>query len=292
MMPRGRLVCTRRLAISLHGSVRKENDMKTATLCGIALLCSSASFAQSPTPAGTSPRTITLTGCVGGGAAAQPIMLSNAMIVPTTAQPAAAGGTVSPVPGAVSQPTTQPPAVAGSAAAGVGTPGTAATGVGTAGTAGAGVGTAGTGATGATGTAGAVGTAGTAGAGVGTAGTTGAGVGTAGTASAGVGAAGATASTPPATTGTPGAPVTSNGQAAGVSGTAPAGSSASSVSGYRLSGVDMTGWVGRRVQLVGTLAPTTTPTSEANPAMNATATTPEFRVVSVQPATGNCPPQQ
>ena len=261
--------------------------MKTATLCGIALLCSSASFAQTTAPAGTTPRMMTLTGCVGGGATAQPITLSNAMIVPTTDQPMA-GGAVSPVPGAVSQPTTQPPGpVAGSAAAGVGTPGTAATGVGTAGTAGAGVGTAGTAATGAagTGTAGAVGTAG---AGVGTAGTTAAGVGTA----AGTGSPVGTTGTASAGVGVGGAPVTSHTPAAQVSGTAPAGSSASSVTGYRLSGADMAGWVGRRVQIVGMLSPTTTPTSEANPATNATATTPEFRVVSVQPISGNCPPQQ
>jgi hypothetical protein len=64
------------------------------------------------------------------------------------------------------------------------------------------------------------------------------------------------------------------------------------VSGYRLSGADMTGWVGRRVQIVGQMVPTTAGASATNPAVTASSTLPEFRVVSVQPISGNCPPQQ
>jgi len=48
------------------------------------------------------------------------------------------------------------------------------------------------------------------------------------------------------------------GTSGAVTGTAPAGSSSSGVSGYRLSGVDMTSWVGKRVQLVGTVVPRVT----------------------------------
>jgi hypothetical protein len=52
----------------------------------------------------------------------------------------------------------------------------------------------------------------------------------------------------------------------------------------------MNSWSGKRVQIVGTMAPsaaatTTTATSSAMPAMQ------EFRVQSVQAATGSCPPQ-
>jgi hypothetical protein len=234
--------------------------MKTAVLCGIAIVCSSAAFAQTPDPQATAntPRTITLTGCVGGGTSAQPITLANAMVVPT-GQDAAA--TPSPVPGAPSSGATQP----AGAVAGVGTAGTAAAGVATAGTSAAGVGTTGT-----------------AGAGVGTAGTTGT-AGTAGTAgTTGVaGAAGAPAPIPPSATA---------GASASIAGTAPAGSSGSSVSGYRLSGTDMSSWLGRRVQIVGSLvpaAPGATPTIGAAGAAHATF--PEFRVISVQPMTGDCP---
>lgn len=93
----------------------------------------------------------------------------------------------------------------------------------------------------------------------------------------------------------PAAPPPEAGTAAKVQGTAPAGSSPSSVGGYRLSGTDMTAWVGRRVQIVGVLVSSPTGSS-AKP----TGTTggrrrsdplpmPEFRVMSVQPITGACP---
>ena len=199
--------------------------MKTAVVCGIAIACSSAAFAQAPDPQApaNTPRTITLTGCVAGGSNAQPVTLANAMVVPNAPE---AATTPSPVPPAASSGATQP----AGAAAGVGTAGTAAAGAGTAGTASAGVGTAGT--------------------------------------------------MPPA-----GAAGTSG--AASVAGTAPAGSSGSSISGYRLSGTDMASWIGKRVQIVGSVVPAAagaTPTPGAS-GLNV----PEFRVVSVQPATGDCP---
>jgi len=235
--------------------------MKTAVLCGFALLYASASFAQTtPASPASQPRSITLTGCVGGGTSAQPITLANAMIVPSTDTPTAnSGAATSPVPGGVSQPPTPttpaaPPGPVGTAGSPTGTPPP-------------------------------VGTAGTTGAGVGTAGTTGAGVGTAGAhPPAGIPTPGAM---PPATAGAP--PTTPAPTAVG---TAPAGSSASSVSGYRLTGADMTGWIGRRVQIVGQQVPTTAGASATNPAVTASSTLPEFRVVSVQPISGDCPPQQ
>ena len=75
-------------------------------------------------------------------------------------------------------------------------------------------------------------------------------------------------------------------------GTAPAGSSASSVDGYRLSGVDMASWLGRRVHLTGTVVPPEPiPQAAAVESSDrlALAAMPEFRVMSVQPVTGPCP---
>jgi hypothetical protein len=76
-----------------------------------------------------------------------------------------------------------------------------------------------------------------------------------------------------------------------VAGTAPAGSSTSSVSGYHLSGVDMSSWLGRRVQIVGSVVPSPIPPAAGTAtAASAPGTVklPELRVVSVQPATGSC----
>jgi hypothetical protein len=202
--------------------------MKTAFLCGIALVCSSAAFAQTPAAPGSTMRpTVTLTGCVAGGVN-QPITLANAMVVPAAAEASTAATTPSPVPGAVSSSPTQLPITAGESGA-AGTSSTAAAG--TAGTAGTSV--------------------------------------TAGTPE------------PVGTTGT-------------VTGTAPAGSSASSASGYRLSGNDMTSWVGRREQIVGLIVPpaggaSAAPGSAAPRSSTPTPTMPELRVVSVQPTTGDCP---
>ena len=77
-----------------------------------------------------------------------------------------------------------------------------------------------------------------------------------------------------------------------IAGTAPAGSSASTVGGYRLSGVDMTTWIGRRVQITGTVNPP--PALAQAVAVEsservALAAMPEFLVMSVQPVTGPCP---
>ena len=227
--------------------------MKTAVVCGLALVCASVASAQTPAmPApADSARTITLTGCVGGGQNAQPITLGNAMVIPTGQNAAAEP---SPVPDPASSGATQPTGAAG----GVGTAGAASSGVGTpppAGATSAGVGTAGAaGTTGTAGTASAAGATGTA------------------------GVAGSPSATPTA------------GASAGIAPTAPAGSSASSLSGYRLSGTDMTSWIGRRVQIVGSVvpaAPGASPTAAAG-ATSASAF-PEFRVISVQPTTGDCP---
>ena len=63
--------------------------MKTVVLCGITLLAVVPAFAQTSAPAAGDPssKTVTLTGCVGGGADSKPITLSNALIVPGTPQP-------------------------------------------------------------------------------------------------------------------------------------------------------------------------------------------------------------
>jgi hypothetical protein len=76
-----------------------------------------------------------------------------------------------------------------------------------------------------------------------------------------------------------------------ISGTAPAGSSASSVDGYRLSGVDMTSWIGRRVQLTGTVvspAPSPSPAATDSTGSAPAASLREFHVTNVQPVTGPC----
>jgi hypothetical protein len=64
-------------------------------------------------------------------------------------------------------------------------------------------------------------------------------------------------------------------------------------SGYRLSGADVTGFRGRRVQIVGTLVePGAAGTAATGAAGTATNTgSREFRVQSVQPISGSCPQQ-
>ncbi|HZR22807.1 MAG TPA: hypothetical protein VFA59_04410 [Vicinamibacterales bacterium] len=67
------------------------------------------------------------------------------------------------------------------------------------------------------------------------------------------------------------------------------------MNGYRLSGNDMTSWSGQRVQIVGVVVPAATGTNASATAGSAGATgqtLPEFRVQSVQPVTGSCPPKQ
>jgi len=85
------------------------------------------------------------------------------------------------------------------------------------------------------------------------------------------------------------------GAAASIQGTAPAGSSSSSVGGYRLSGTDMTAWIGRRVQIAGVLVSSPTASSVkptgtgGGRGKSEPLPMPELRVVSVQPITGACP---
>src|SRR5262245_9598583 len=95
-------------------------------------------------------------------------------------------------------------------------------------------------------------------------------------------------------TGTPGAVGTSG---TIVAGTAPAGSSSSSASGYTLSGIDLSAWMGRRVQIVGSLVPAAASAAAPSPTSIGAARIgpdgspllPELRVVSVSPVTGDCP---
>ena len=72
-----------------------------------------------------------------------------------------------------------------------------------------------------------------------------------------------------------------------IAGTAPVGSSASTLDGYRLSGVDMTAWIGRRVQIVGTVEPAKEAVA-LDAAKPAVPPMPTLRVMSVQPVTGSC----
>jgi hypothetical protein len=93
-----------------------------------------------------------------------------------------------------------------------------------------------------------------------------------------VGTSGSKASSPTGTTGV-------------VSGTAPAGSSGASLSGYRLSGLDMTPWLGQRVLLIGTFVPAA-PQAEPSPIVTGAAAAPpllEFKVNTVKQTSGSCP---
>jgi hypothetical protein len=98
--------------------------------------------------------------------------------------------------------------------------------------------------------------------------------------------------TPPSPVGTSGTktPSTPVGTSGIVTGTAPAGSSGSTLTGYRLSGADMQPWIGKRVQVIGTFVPAA-PQSPAPSVTGATAAPPllEFKVQTVQPASGPCP---
>jgi len=110
-----------------------------------------------------------------------------------------------------------------------------------------------------------------------------------------------TAGTPGAvgTSGTSGASGAASTSGTILAGTAPAGSSTSSVSGYRLSGADMSAWLGRRVQIVGSLVPAAPGAAPTTPSAIGTTrigpdgslVLPELRVVSVSPVTGDCPPR-
>jgi hypothetical protein len=104
-----------------------------------------------------------------------------------------------------------------------------------------------------------------------------------GSATIGVGTKG-TSRTPPTPVGTSGLSATT----ASASASAPAGAGAA---GYRLSGVNMTSWIGRRVQITGVVVPSTATgeTAAAEETEEGELPMPEFRVVSVQPVTGPCP---
>ena len=198
--------------------------MKTAVLCGFTLLAIEPLFAQTnPQPGADDPnKTVTLTGCVAGGADERAITLSNALIVPGTPQPGQLDQTPSDLP-PTSSTATQPvdPTLPPPTAAPVQPP----------------------------------------------------------------------TSSPTGTSGTKTPPPTATGATGMVTGTAPAGSSGSSITGYRLSGADMQPWIGKRVQIIGTFAPVA-PSAGSQSAATSGAGTPavrEFRVQTVQPATGVCP---
>jgi len=105
-------------------------------------------------------------------------------------------------------------------------------------------------------------------------------------------AAPATTPSPVGTSGTKTPSSTPVGTSGIVTGTAPAGSSGSTLTGYRLSGADMQPWVGKRVQVIGTFV-AAAPQSPAPSVTGATAAPPllEFKVQTVQPASGPCPKQ-
>ena len=215
--------------------------MRNTLLTGLVVACAASAFAgqtaQPPASAGTpgsANQTMTLVGCVGGGAAAtDPFMLSDASL-------ASVG---SAMPGHVTTPT---PNTTPSAAAAPASPAAAAAPA-TPTAAGAPV----------TPTAGPPATAGTAGT-SGTAGT----AGTPGTAT--------TAAAAPATS--PSSPV--------------------AAAGYRLSGADVSGFRGQRVQIVGSLVPpaASATSSAARPGATTTGVR-EFKVQSVQAISGSCPQQ-
>src|SRR3954451_6257435 len=202
----------------------KGGRMKTVALCAVTLLASTAASAQTSSLAmpDSSNKTVTLTGCVGGGRDGKPITLSDALIVPAASPTAGSEPGSSPASAGVSGTTTEP------LDATLPPPGAAAT-----------------------------------------------------PAPSTVGTSGSK---------TPSAAGTSTGI---VTGTAPAGSSASSVTGYRLSGADMQPWIGKRVQVIGMFAPAAATPSAVAPAAatGAPAAPPvlEFKVQSVQPITGTCP---
>jgi hypothetical protein len=106
------------------------------------------------------------------------------------------------------------------------------------------------------------------------------------------GAAAAPAPSPVGTSGTKSSASGAAGTSGVITGTAPAGSSRSTVTGYRLSGVDMQPWIGKRVQVIGMFAPAPAAASGAThttaPTIGIAAPVLEFKVQSVQPATGPC----
>lgn len=240
----------------------------TAAMCGTAFAQTSVTSSSTPGQnTSAAAQSITMSGCVASASGgSQGFTLSNPIVLPSTGSASAsaagapsssatAGG--STASGATTQPPSSalPPSSAGTSAT-AGTSGTSAshptTGAATSGTAG----TAGT--SGTAGTAGTAGTSGTAATG-----------GTSATGAAGTSAIGGSTS----------------GSVTGAAGAAPS----SSFNGYRLSGSDLSQWAGKRVEVTGTFAPSSSANTTAS-ATGAQATTmQEFRVVSVKPVGGSCP---
>jgi hypothetical protein len=73
----------------------------------VSAMWASAQTTSSP-DAVSSPKTVTMTGCVAGGSSEQPFILSNALILPDPSSLAVEPETPSPVPPAVSSTPTQP----------------------------------------------------------------------------------------------------------------------------------------------------------------------------------------
>ena len=102
-------------------------------------------------------------------------------------------------------------------------------------------------------------------------------------------------STPPtsATAGTSGTAGTSATRPTGTTGSAAAGAAGTSASssafnGYRLSGADLTPYAGKRVEVTGTFAPSSSANSATSASGTSATTMREFRVTSVKPIGGPC----
>ena len=235
--------------------------MKRPVLSGIAFtaaLCAGTAFAQTsathPTSASTpgqSTQSITMSGCVANAASgAQGFTLSNPVVLPS-------GGSTS---GAASSPATSGSSTASSSATQPPTSATPPTSTPPTSTPPTSAtpppstaGTSGTSTARPTGTTGSAGTAGTAGTSSGTAGTS-------------------SSAMPPSTAG-----------AAGRT------SSTSAFNGYRLSGADLAQYAGKRVEVTGTFAPSSSSNSTASASGTGATNLQEFRVVSVKPIGGSCP---
>jgi hypothetical protein len=198
--------------------------VKTVVLCGLTLLAVVPAFAQTSAPAAGDPssKTVTLTGCVGGGSDSKPITLSQALIVPGSPQPGQRDPSLVPRPASSAETEPPDPPLPPPTAAPV--------------------------------------------------------------------------QPVPSPTGTSGTktPASAAVPTGVVTGTAPAGSSGSSVTGYRLTGADMQPWIGKRVLLVGSFVPaasSATAPAGTSPTVTGAAAIPpvlEFRIQSVQPTTGPC----
>ena len=229
--------------------------MRNTLLTGLVVACAASAFAgqtaQQPAGAaapGSANQTMTLIGCVGGGAVAtDPFMLSDPSLASvgsatpgqvTTATPGATASAAAPptTPTAAAAPAM--PTAAGAPATPTAQPPAADRDFRNSGTAG---------------TAGTVGTA-----------------------------------PRPSAVGTPATAAT---PAAAARVTSP-GSSPVATSGYRLSGADVSGFRGQRVQIVGSLVqPASSATSSAATPGATTTGVREFKVQSVQAISGSCPQQ-